>query len=378
MLIIEIAFPAYLLNGIASGAESDAQVNYVESSIRFRIDVTNLNVHCVESAIIELNHLNWSVKLCKTNNSAEWLNRAHNNVDLHLQCLPLRTEHAHPFEYEAIVKLLARDDRCNEPIGKRLSKREFRNSASTAVIIGFVDWNYFFNNFVSDDYATFEIDVRTSTTRREQEVRPREEQNFYEIGSRIHFMLDNVTNLIEEISPEITVAGIRWNVIVERRDVHLGVYLKGNEMDFEQNSAYKVTAHFKLLTYDRRMRPERRDFTHFYRSNSSKEGFEHFLDFNDFIDSNKHYTRENKANLLVEFTVEEQDSVPDVEYSSSEKFDCSACLKEFCSGDIYSANCGHLYCQPCFTETQQNSLVCPECGSSIRDGIHPIHHPNNN
>lgn len=369
MQILEISFliPAFLLN--TSGVESDAQVNYVEASFRLQVDVTYLNSHCVESTIMEKNSVEWSVKLCKTNDTAGWFNKANSNVDLYLKCSPLNGRLC---THEAIVKLLPRDDRCNEPIVKRLSKREFSNADSTAAIKGFVGWSYFYDNFVSDDYVIFEIDIRTNACREEHVAEPQNEPNIYEVGSRIHFMLDDVSNLQERISPEITVGGIRWNVIVEKRDTHLAVYLEGNEYDFEQNSAYKVDAHFKLLTYDSSVQSKNRDFTHIYRWNSTKEGFERFLKFSDFIDNDKHYTRDNKANLLVEFTVQEQKQSPVARDDASERFDCSACLKEFCSGDIYSANCGHLYCQPCFDETIQNSLVCPECGSSICDGIHPL------
>lgn len=349
-------------------------VNYVEANFSLRIDVTDLNDHCVESVTIEASNLDWSIKLCKSNDSAGWFNKASNNVDLYLQCAPLGRENDLRCDYEAILKLVAPDDRCNEPIIKRLSKREFTNAASTAVVKGFVGWNYFMNNFVRDDYVTIQINTRTNTPNREQRVEPQNESNFYEIGSRIHFMLDDVSNLGEKSSPEITVSGIHWKIIVEKtNDAYLAVYLEGNESDFEQNTAYKVNAHFKLLTYDSTKRSKIRDFKHVYRWNSTKQGLQRFLKFSDFVDANKQYTRDNKANLLVEFTVEEQKESDGRAYSSSDRFDCSACLREFCSDDIYSTNCGHLFCQPCFAETQLNSLVCPECGSSIRDGIHPIH-----
>lgn len=284
-----------------------SHLNGLAVVLRFDADVTFLSSRCVESSSVVLNNIEWSVKLCKDepsiNSFVNVILKSHVGAYNHV---PRWTCNA-----QATFKLLPKSSHMQN-IQKQLTTQRFTEINTSHAINAFVNWNAFFTHYVSNNQAAFEIAISTNS------INVEESRDLDQITSRVHVMLPNVSRLGRTTSPEVIVRGIKWRVVVERFNDNLGVHLEANEGDLGTSSTWgqiehKVVANFKLLTYDPTARSIIQSFTNTYYWGASKRGFDCFIGWYSFIDGSRKFILDDKANLLVEFTVGEAKSLWEID-----------------------------------------------------------------
>lgn len=185
---------------------------------------------------------------------------------------------------------------------RALHKRTYTDITTMHEIADFIDYSHLMNHYVIDNHTIFEIEISTFQSKRKS-------PGFQQIYSRIHILLDNVSQLNEIVSSEVIVRDVRWKVRTER----INLYLEAAQDDLEKSSTYDITATIKLLRFDKNMEPIIKRFTHEYHSASTKAGISPFLQWSQFMDKYNKYVLEDKAHFLVEFNVAEPKSLWDIE-----------------------------------------------------------------
>lgn len=140
--------------------------------------------------------------------------------------------------------------------------------------------------------------------------------------ARAHLALPNVTQLNEMESPvgivqgriespEITVRGINWKVIVEKCSDYLAVFLDAPSAlpinlfgSIDRRWTYDVEATFRVLTFESTAEPFQETFSDgYFQWGDSKRGLENFMDWSDFTDENRKFVENDRAHIVVEFKV---------------------------------------------------------------------------
>lgn len=252
-------------------------------------------------------------------------------------------------EVKATIKILP------NAANDRIAVRELPDSKTS---IELMNWSDYSSDFLSKNHeGNFEIEISTHP------VETQSPSSANKISTKFQIMLDNFSNFTVRNTPIVIVQGIKWRVQIQRKNDDLSLYLiADDETDFRMGSSNRVEAIFKLLPFDTNLKPFTKNFTHNYCWGSLESGIDNFLSWSTFIDKNSKYVMQDKALLLVQFKVDEQTTMWDVNggdiFEAEGKPKCSYCAKEFGNGLIFS-RCGHFYCQNCFSS--QPSKTCGDC-----------------
>lgn len=143
-------------------------------------------------------------------------------------------------------------------------------------------------------------------------------------SARIEVIVPNVSQLGRFEGNKVSVGGVNWRLIIQRRGDVLDVLLKGDEeiipgepRTIGQNDAYNVDISFELLSYLPTQNSFKQSFDpieyptpYFYWGIGSIKGCYRFLTWEQFTDTNKGYVISDKAIFVVEFTVGERMFMP--------------------------------------------------------------------
>lgn len=284
-----------LINGIATQATS-SQSSCIGTIAQFTVDVADLNNNLdIVSPNVTLNNLNWNFEIRRNGDFISLLLHSSTDNVSQWSC-----------DAQATFKVFSQHN-SKYAIEKKMSKRTFSNRNSTYEIDEPIAFSNFLNNFVVDNQTTFQIELFTCNSKTNTSTA------FQQIYSRIHIILDNVSQLNEIVSSQVVVRDIRWNIRIQRRQTVVDIFLEAEEDDLDISSNYNVTATFKLLTYDNSDKAVIKSFNHAYRWGSTKGGFDSFVYFSFLMDKNNKLVFDDRSHLLVEFKVEEPQSLWDFE-----------------------------------------------------------------
>lgn len=275
-----------------------SQVNCLASVFRFTADVSYLSQRCVESSNVTLNNLSWKVQICKgTYNSGD-------TIDVTLAASSDGSHSNWSTEAEATIKLHPK--KTVQLIEKTLPKTKFTSDDFERTIKNVVSYSDFMSNFVYDNLAEFEIALSTV------HLAEKEQTDVDVIKTRLHVMLDDVSNLVKSETSEFVVRGIRWKVVVERiggaqegLGGTLAIYLEAAEEDFGNSLSYDVEMQFTLLTFDKNAPVSSEAYSQVFHWGATKGGANNFMRWEIFLDPSRKFILDNRANLLVEFKVSE-------------------------------------------------------------------------
>lgn len=360
----EVSFQ-YCIGQIGLGSDSTC----VASFFRFTPNVQHMRSTdsiCVESEPVILSELFWKVMLCKrpisTVNSG-----TREVIDVSLQSSSDDSLLPWSCEAGATIKIFPLN---GTAIEKNLAKREYSNLNSTYGVKEVFSWNEFLHSFVKDNEASLEVEIFTDGAHKNAP------SNVEQIYTRIHVMLDKVTDMTDYYSTNVTVRGIKWRVHVQKKDYYLGVYIQADDDDFDLSLSYKIDATIKLLTFNDKVKPIVNNFTHVYRRGWTENGFKEFMYWDTFVGTTNDYVVKDKANLLIQFRAEKPKSIWDDDETNTDKqaLECQMCHNEFRNGHIMSGTCGHLLCKNC-VRTLGAQYTCPKCREYKQTNtIHDIHY----
>lgn len=70
-----------------------------------------------------------------------------------------------------------------------------------------------------------------------------------QMGKKFRFTVENMSQLNRKPSPDVTVQGTEWFVVLKKTDEHLSVFLYIKRKQFDENLLWKVNCCFKLIPY---------------------------------------------------------------------------------------------------------------------------------
>lgn len=172
---------------------------------------------------------------------------------------------------------------------------------------------------------SFDMGIRTSRTVRPIPLKILENfENVFVNAStaKTHIILSNVSQLNEMESPEgivqrkiespeLTVRGINWKVIVEKCHNYLAIFLDAPSAfpidllgGIGKRWTYDVEAKIKMLTFESSAQQFQQTFSDgYFEWGASKKGLVHFMNWNDFTNESRKFVVDDKANLVIEFKV---------------------------------------------------------------------------
>lgn len=199
-------------------------------------------------------------------------------------------------EAQASFKLCNADD--NNSMIQYLPKQKFSNNSTSYGIESFIEWNEFIQHFVYKDKAMFEIKIFANPLLCKGPI------EIEETGRVVRHTIKNVSKLGECHSDEFIVRGMKWIVVTKRNDSNLEAYLViPNENDLDKNWSWKAHVVFKLMSFDRNVRPVQIAFNEVFRWGMNSWGI-HVMKWAEFIDPKKHFVAHDSAILFTDLRVE--------------------------------------------------------------------------
>lgn len=326
--------------------------------------------NCVESSSVLLREVSWKIKLCKRKNEEKEADKEEEDskeiLDVFLVSAFGNGTEKWSCEAQASFTLLQKDEKT---IQKKLTARKFSNSNLSFGIENFISWDKFIEDHVEDNKAAFEIELTTNPLKRTTPMK------MQQVHTRMHISLQNVSTMKETYSPEMIMQGVRWRVHILNQESFLAVFLKANDDDIDLNWVYDIEYKFKILNYTGQDREVGRKDEYSWTSSSS--GFPRIMPWTEFIDKRKGIVVDDKANILVEFKVNEprpmNGLLENPEANEKAGLGCKICFEKFGTGEIMSTECGHLFCKDCYQQSTQQNRLCPVCKQRTRS-IHPLHY----
>lgn len=347
-----------------------ATITQIESVLRFTVNTENINSNCVYSPEFEMSNLKWKVKLIKRSIAG-----SDDSLAIHLETVFSKDTMQWSCEAEATFKLLQQGGQLEKSVVKRLSKSTFDVENLSHGVYDFMKWDAFLKNCAHDNRATIEVGISTSPLKRKRE----KDQEIIKIAEKVMVEINDAKKLVTCFSPQTVLQDIRWRIECRKEGEFLAVFMNGDLNDMDINWSYKTAATFTLLTFDKNVEPCIKRFVHeFGKASYPSWGYRDFLKWSDFVDDKKHYISPyGKANLLVEFKVEPPEPKWKLKRNTLVKvkslLDCCICFDSFMSGEIFSIECGHLFCKPCFDASMTRGNICPTCQAAINPAqLHPI------
>lgn len=347
------------------------KLNAFRTAFFYTLNTTKLDSSGVDSLMIELNGLKWTVQFRKNSNE--------NCANAHALAICLvgylkKNEIEWTCEAQASVKLLHKDGSDERAILKELPKKIFESSDSSHGIDDFIKWDEFLKYYVQNNQAMFEIEISTSPLKRKRATTA----DVNQFSTEFHVVIDNVSKLDSVCSSDVVLHDVRWRILIKKEDEFLAIYLNGMANDMDPNWSFKVYTTFQLLPFNSKVDAHTIRFNNTYNSSISGWGQKNFLKWSDFVDPNKNYVWKDQANLLVELKVTNLEPLWKNQChtlkAANTSLDCCVCLDRFTSGQIFSIKCGHLFCEPCFNKSMTQRKVCPMCNVTTNvSQLHPIY-----
>lgn len=284
-----------LLGGKVIANEAEIGVSSLDTIVQFTPDLTELeHSNCLESPYVELNNLQWSVQLCKTQLDAR-------------EYLTVRLNASSPNEIvwssDAVANFkLFPQGQNSAVVEKTLPKQTYSNQNPSHEIQYFIDYEIFMRDYVEDFEANFEIEISTSKTKHS-------DSGLQQIYTKFHVLLKDVTNLGKRSLPEVILRGIRWTVVIERIDNKISLFVEADKNDFDKSVTYDSSAIISVLSLDSQKPAHSSKFANNIRWSSNKLGTNDFLEWTSFMDPQNQYIFDNEAHLIVEIRVGEPKSL---------------------------------------------------------------------
>ncbi|XP_031628616.1 E3 ubiquitin-protein ligase BRE1-like [Contarinia nasturtii] len=127
-----------------------------------------------------------------------------------------------------------------------------------------------------------------------------------------NFKIANISKLKQIFSPEFLVQGVPWNVKVVKNASaavdRLGIYLYCQKKEILENWSHAAFASFKLLSSKDEVNPVERTIEAYAFDNSGLGyGFPNFIKWNDLLNVEKGYVKDDAITLEIEIVAETSD-----------------------------------------------------------------------
>lgn len=339
----------------------------------FAVNISTLSSsNSVYSPTFVLSNMNWKVKFAK---KSIGIDENAQVLSVFLEPIWAKKEEKWSCEAQATFTLLPKDDEAGQSLERHLCAKIFDNKSMVAHgFPDFINWDEFVQNYVREDMANFEVQISTSPLLRKRTAA----DDINQTSATFQVTVENASQLEVSSSNDVILQGIIWNVRLKKCDKHLAVYLYCREDDVDENWFYKANVTFTLQSFHDDVGPKQLKMGAEYQRESIGWGFDDFLEWSKFIDKENGYIKKDRAILSVDLKVDPAMSkwkIPrKTQPEKGQSHECSVCLEQFLSGEIFTIKCGHLFCKPCIDKSLKNRKVCPMCNAGATTAqIHPIY-----
>lgn len=350
-----------------------AKVTGPSITIQFSVsEVSKLT--SVRSPQVLLHGIPWEVGLKK------YKNGAHESLAVFLFCTNEDNTSNWTAAACATIKLLPFSDD-QRVIEHHIIPNVYHRLASSFGIYSLIPWNDLINEdkkYVKDDTIRLEAKIEAEDPTSLSRSIPKFQciDKSCECGCHATFELTvmNVSNLMAVRSPEFTVRGMPWNIIVFKKFSTLDVCL-----DLVKNFG-KVSCQ---VTMSVKLKSSKEDVDPIEKSNAKNVQWSgsmyiySLVLWEEMLKPQNGFVNENSITLKIEIKSDKPvGNVPAANpkgATQSNPFECSICLEGLGTKEMSTTPCGHSFCTACIKQAIQNRRACPLCNKMVQlDDLRPL------
>lgn len=298
----------------------NGKINITQTRFNFIVETVQLDDEYSTTKIVLADML-WHIKIRKETNST-----GRKVVNVCFVCSPpiLTLSMDWICEATATVALLSIAS-IQEPFVKNLPKTKFSKNSTT------IGWTPF---ATLDEFKQYEqngmvlVDVELSAN----PVKLRTTSEIQQTGSKFRFTIENVSQLNRKSSPEVTVQGANWYVVVKKSNDFLSAYLYKKRNIFNANWFWKTKCSFKLTSFRAGTPPICKQFDDMFGYKTYTWGYIRFVSWKDLMDPAKKYVQDDKAILDISLEVDFPKPLWDIDENSTKNHEytqeCSICQQK--------------------------------------------------
>lgn len=351
----------------------NSKLDCLGTVFHFIVNVDDLEANCVESPDVMLSGVAWRVKFCKGSHVKE--GKDTDVVDFFISSAYKNNEVPWSCEASVVLRLFHKDDPKNNTMTLKLKKQTFSNKKLQ--LSASLSWDTFLEQYVQDNEATFEIEMLTTP------LILKTPSDVEQINTQFQVVLNNVSKIRDIFSSIVIVRGIKWRIHTKiQENETLSIHLQA--VDIDLNWSYAVRAFFSILSFKKNGAAFDYKFDYTFSRESPEGGSPNIMSWNEFFDRKNKYVLNDKSILLVKFEVEDpkplwqpergiaMDGESYAVVDDEKKLPCCVCHEKNINGEIFSTNCGHLYCRNCYIgKVQDIDQKCRQCGTYVTNW-HPV------
>lgn len=331
-------------------------INITETRFNFFLETNALNADYLTPKMI-LADLFWRVKMCK-----ETTFGGEDVVNVFLECSPGSSTLKWACEAKATISLCPITPN-QEPYRKTLAKTTFTENSPSVGCVAFAKWTEFKRYELNGIIC---VDVHLSANPAKEHITSEIEQT----ATKFRFTVENMSKLSRKSSPEVTVQGTNWYVVLKKDDGSLSVFLYIKRNIFNENWFWKVKWSLKLLSFcaGAETPPICKQFSHIYGYKTESWGFMKFIAWNDLMNPAKKYVQDDKAMFDIDLEVDSPTPLWRMDLNrakhNNQIQECSVCLQNVIGRKPAVTKCGHLFCSDCIKQSIEEHKKCPMCNAN--------------
>lgn len=331
-------------------------INITETRYNFFLKTNALDEEYSTPKMI-LADLFWRIKMCK-----ETTFGGEDVVNVFLECSTGSSTLKWSCDAKATISLCSITPN-QEPYKKSLSKVKFTDNSPSAGWMPFAKWT---------DFKRYEqngiicVDVHLSANPAKEHITSEIEQT----ATKFRFTVENMSKLSRKSSPEVTVQGTNWYVVLKKYDGSLSVFLYLKRNVFNENWFWKVKCSMKLLSFCAATEtpPICKQFSHVYGYKTESWGCMKFISWNDLMNPAKMYVQKDEVIFDIDLEVDFPTPLWSMDQNMAKHNDqiqeCSVCLQSVIDRKPVVTKCGHLFCGDCIKQSIEEYKKCPMCNAN--------------
>lgn len=258
------------------------------TEMKFQEEHSNDRTKCIESPQFNLNNLSWKIKLCRRHLV---ISNGADEVDVSLVSVFNGNTATWSCNAKMNITILPNDSD-GKPINRQMEWHNFNKFDPSNTIRNISVMKDLYHNYMGNDLVIVAITISTQPPNRSDPIA------LDEVSKTFYVRVKNLNKLNDQQSNEICVRGINWRVLTTKINDHLAIFVIANGAHMDVNKSWMVSATFQLISFDQK-KIYSKNFVDIQFSWMKTEnwGFVDFLTWNEFIDPNNEYTK-NNASLI--------------------------------------------------------------------------------
>lgn len=188
-------------------------------------------------------------------------------------------------------------------------------------------------------------------------------------GIKLQLIVQNITNLWAVRSPEISLFGVSWRILVYKHVQHLGIILEPNERS--KNESTKVTIAVNVVSSKDGLDSIEKSCTKMVQWPEALK-IRNIVCWDEMMKPKNEFVNGNSITLKIELKSDKEVGGDATNVNRNNvtakrrRIECSICLEDLDSQDMSTTPCGHSYCTVCITAAIRGNRVCPLCNAAVQ------------